>query len=52
MHIFGPPKPIMFHNNHTTFFLAIMETWTEMIAVDTKRKVRNPRHFKTKERLK
>lgn len=50
-HIFLAPKPMMFYNNHNTFCLEVMKTWTGIAAVDTK-KVRTLSHLKTKERLK
>lgn len=49
---FLAPNPMMFYNNHNTFCLEVMKTWTGMVAVDRKRKVRTARHLKTKKEIK
>lgn len=48
-HLFLAPKPMMFYNNHNSFCLEVMNTWTGIVAVYTN-KVRTLSHLKIKER--
>lgn len=48
---FLAPKPMMVYNNHTNFCLEAMKTWTGIVDVDKKRKVRTLRHLETNKRL-
>lgn len=49
-HILLAPKPMIFYNNHNTFCLEVMKTWTGIVAL--KEEGKNRKIFENKEGIK
>jgi len=52
MQVYLAPKSMMFYNNHNTFCLEVMKTWTRGSRCGYKEEGKNPKIFENKEEIK